>query len=152
MRAKLILPETVRIAKREDLEPVKIFFDVIFKREEDQYVMAPVLIAEVRDRQGDIYSGREVWKASCRFAWNGWQADYMHKAVLGPKDACFMHSFVYEPDVFGGPITIGKRTYATTTWFGGAIVGDSIWKDIKDEKIRGFSITGFAKKIPEEDE
>ena len=152
MSARLILPKRVPIAKREDLEPFRYTCSVIFKREEDQYLFGPILIANVRDRQGDIYDDREVEKAAWRFARNGFVADYMHKMQLGPKDAAFVESFVYRPDVFGGPLTIAKRTYATTTWFGGSIVGDEIWKQVKEGKINGYSITGYAKKIAEAEE
>ena len=66
---------------------ISIANEIVAKRDEDRYVLAPVLIADTEDRQTDIYSGREVEKAAWSFAKNCWQPDRMHKELLSPEEA-----------------------------------------------------------------
>lgn len=127
---------------------------IIAKRERDQYVLAPVLIADVLDRQKDIYNGREVEKAAWSFSKNGWTPDYMHERIIGPREAMVVESWVYRPDIMGSPLVIKNgdtlHEYTTHTWFMGFLLGDDIWQDYLDGKLTGLSITGTADRDAEE--
>jgi hypothetical protein len=148
--ARLVIPQLV-IAMQEELQEVNFYHEIIRKNEADQYLFGPILIADVRDRQGHIYNEREVEKACWSFAANGWKPDLLHKELLGPEDCLFVESFVYRPEVFGGPLTIGEHVYKTAVWFGGTLVGDTVWGKFQKGEIQGYSITGLARYIPEEE-
>jgi len=130
-------------------ENFQLYVDIVEKVDKDKFVFGPVLLADTEDLQGDVYDSEEVEKAAWRFAKNGFLGDEMHKKDLDKDEALFVESFVWRPGLMGDSMTIGKKTYETTTWFAGAVLGDDLWSKVEKGKIRGFSISGTAIRVAE---
>ncbi len=109
--------------------------------EEERYVLGIVLEPDVVDAQGDTYSEAEVRKA-CHF----WIERFsrfklMHKGeALGDKKVkileCYCAPVAFE--LAGAPVKKGS-------WLLGVrVLDDTLWRDVKEGRLTGFSIGGSA--------
>lgn len=109
--------------------------------DELQIAYGEVLIPWVPDSQGDVISPLEIRKAAHRFMFlqRTKSADVNHDCKgLAPNDGIheitIVESFIARPD---DPIFIPEA------WVVGAHVAEaSVWGDVKNGKINGFSIEG----------
>lgn len=116
----------------------------IHKADEERFVYGVVLEPEVRDSQKDIYSEEEVRKAAHNFMQEYRNLGLMHQSLVNKK-VKILESFL-APDGF----KVGKESVKKGTWMMGVrVLDDALWKDVKAEKLTGFSIGGSAIKTPE---
>lgn len=132
-----------------NLVETSAFGEFVTKREEDQYVFAPVLKADEKDKQGEIYSGREVEKAAWFFARAGMRFGIEHREIASTEDAQYVENFVYRPEYNGPTFKVGDREFTTTTWFAGALLGDEYWRKVKKGEWTGLSIGGLTRRTLE---
>ena len=126
----------------EDTSEVISRCEIIVKRDADQYIAGPVLIADVMDRQEHIISSRDVQLAAWKWAYNGFESNLMHEGPdLEPEEALVVASWVNDPSE-SGPFNLGGKSFHTTTWFMGVLLGDTLWKKVQSGELTGFSIEG----------
>ena len=111
----------------------------------------------IPDTDGDVYSPEEVRRAAHWYMENGRNIGYLHGAkyggfIMGPDDerVSVLESWIT-------PVDIPKGTYGDRhdqeikkgTWlFAGRANSDQIWAEIKDGKLNGLSMGGYAKRRP----
>lgn len=114
--------------------------------EAKRVVLGPVLIPDVADLQNEIISAEEIEKTAHNFmkALSNGNAHpgQMHKEFKG--DLHIVESYIMPADAVVNGHVIKKGTWM----LGVHIPDDAAWKKIKAGKYKGFSVGGFARKIP----
>ncbi len=107
------------------------------------YVLAPALVPEAVDHQGDIISAEEIEKAAHDFMADSQQPGLMHKTMLRKHDSQIVESYILR-----SAQKFGKITYPAGTWFVGMrVYNPEIRKRIREGKLTGFSIGGRGKGV-----
>jgi hypothetical protein len=116
----------------------------ILKTAEERYVLGVVLEPETIDAQRDIYSVDEVKTAAHAFLEDFRNVGLMHQALVnGRIKIC--ESYLAPVD-----FTIGTESVKRGTWLLGVrVVDDDLWAAVKGGELTGFSIGGFAQRVPE---
>lgn len=109
-------------------------------------VLGPVLIPDVIDLQNEIISAEEIEKAAHNFLKsliNGnARPGQMHKDFTG--DISVIESYIMPADT-----KINDHVVKKGTWMLGVhIPDDKAWQKVKTGKYQGFSVGGFARKVP----
>lgn len=116
----------------------------IAKSEDEQFVLGPVLVPDTEDLQGDVVSADEIRQAAHRFM--EWYQD-IHLQHERDTTLKVTESFVAPVD-----FQLGDYLVKAGTWLLGVHVTDpGIWQMVKDGRLRGFSIGGYAERVPVED-
>lgn len=114
---------------------------------EERYVLGIVLepLKEMgsNDVQDDTYSAKEVRKACHLFMADFGNMGLQHKLSVNGKVK------VLENWIATDDCTVGGQSVTKGTWLMGVrVVDDDIWNAIKEGKLTGFSIGGYAKREP----
>lgn len=113
------------------------------KEKDKQIVFGVVMEPEVKDSHGDITSAEEIITAAHRWLARFQDRGYMHKKIVNGKIE------IYESYIAPVSFTIGSQKVLQGTWLlMYHILDPSLWKEIKEGKITGFSIGGFARRKP----
>lgn len=128
-----------KIEKSENNEVYEI--DELSKEDEKQYVLGQVLVPDMVDSQGDVISKGEIEKAAWRFLSRNHAVGYRHEEYAP-------NSYVVESYLAPTDMEIKGETIKAGTWLLGVKFGDEVWKEIKEEKIKSFSIGGWADRVP----
>lgn len=111
--------------------------------EEKRLVYGIVLEPETPDSQGDIYSADEIEAAA-----HGFMADYqnvghMHTALVNDGVE------IVESYLCPGDLEIGGQPVKAGTWILVVrVTNDQLWEQVKSGALTGFSIGGFAERVP----
>ncbi len=127
----------------EAKDVAKRIFVPILKADE-QIVTGVVLVPEVVDGQGDIYSAEVIRKAAHEFL-----AAFNKRTKLGLLHEQFNKRFeLLESYLAPGDLVINNRAVKMGSWVITVKVKDGkIWKQVKDGKLRGFSVGGKARVV-----
>jgi hypothetical protein len=111
--------------------------------EDKQIVFGEVLVPEKEDLHGSLISADEIERAAhlwlARFQDRGQQ----HDRIVNSKME------IFESYLAPTNLTIGGRKVKKGTWLLMLhVTDDALWKDVKDGKFTGFSMGGFARKVP----
>ena len=137
--------------RKQDASRVSITFLQKSAPEEERYTLGIVLepTKELRkpDAQEDIYSAAEVRKAAFDYMLNSQLHKIQHTCFKGKEftDAVkIVESYLAPVDM-----TIGGRFVAKGTWLMGLkYLDDDVWKAVKEGRITGYSIGGWAVRTP----
>lgn len=119
----------------------------LIKTAEERFVLGVVLVPEVADSQGDIYSHEEVRKAAHHYL-------EMTAGTLGKQHGEIVTGKlkVLENYVAPADFQIGDESVTAGTWLLGIrVVDDELWTAVKSGSFTGFSIGGTAYRRPEAD-
>lgn len=122
----------------------RFFAEFIQKSSDEQVVTAVVLQPEVVDAHGDIISKDVIKKAAHNFL-----AKFNKATKLGLMHKNFAKNFeLLESYVAPGNIVINGITVKEGAWIMTVrVLSAAIWKQIKEGKIKGFSIGGKARVV-----
>lgn len=133
--------------------PAMVANKVLFAKAGDEsdpfgFVLAPILVPEVTDLQGDIVSVEEIEKAAHGYMEDSQQGGFMHTEELGQDDAVLVESYLVRADSEIAGVVVSKGT-----WIGGwRVYNKSLRKLIREGKITGVSIGGASLGEIEEDD
>jgi DNA adenine methylase len=121
--------------------PVSLTATFVAKSNEEQFVLGVVLVPEEPDLQDDIVSAAEIRNAAHRFM-EWYQAiGLQHERSTSIK---VLESFIAPTD-----LQLGDTLVKAGSWLVGVHVTDpQIWAMVKDGRLRGFSIGGYANRVP----
>lgn len=105
-----------------------------------KFVVAPILVPETVDLEGDIISREEIEKAAHDFMEFFQNVGLMHEKILTTKDAV-----IVESSILRGDITINGHKLKKGTWIGAFKIHNEKLRDaIKSGKLKGVSIGGVG--------
>jgi hypothetical protein len=110
---------------------------------EKQIVYGIVLEPETTDSQGDIYSEEEVESAAHKYMEDFQNAGHMHQTLIN-QSAVVCESYIAPVDFTMGDQPVKKGTWVLAMH----ILNDALWGQIKDGTLTGFSIGGWAQRVP----
>lgn len=111
------------------------------------FVLGPVLVPEMEDRQGDIADAAEIEKAAHEFLAESRRPGLMHSRMLASHETQVVESYLLRQ-----PMEVGGTTLPVGTWMiGMKVYSPRIRKAILGGELRGFSIGGRAHRIQMED-
>jgi hypothetical protein len=114
---------------------------LIFKaRVERREITAPVLLPDVVDSHGDIYSEEEVLKACRNFNEVCMKANLQHMHQMDDDAAKFIESYCLPSAMTVDGVDLPKGTWLATM----KINNDALWKSVKEGEFTGFSIGCIA--------
>jgi len=108
---------------------------------DERYVLGVVLEPEVVDAQGDIYSAEEVRQAAHRFMEEYGGLGVMHRLRVNGQ-VKILESFLAPVDLTIGDVKVRKGTWLLAV----RILSDELWEQVRDGRLRGFSIGGSARR------
>jgi hypothetical protein len=119
----------------------------ILKVEEDgKFVLAPVLVPEEEDLEGDMISAEEIERAAHDFMADFQNVGLMHQTIFQSKDVVMVENYIQRANVTINGIKVKKGT-----WMGGfRVLNEKLQQAIKDGQITGVSIGGVGTRTPEE--
>ena len=110
---------------------------------EERYLLGVVLEPDVVDAHNDVYGVDEVRKAA-----HGFMADFRHMGLMHRWKVNKAVGLV-ESYLLPGDTQIGNTMVRKGTWMLGVRVHDvDIWGQVRQGKLTGFSIGGFATREP----
>jgi hypothetical protein len=111
---------------------------------EAQIVYGIVLEPQVVDSQGDIYSANEVESACHLYLENFQEVGHMHQTILSSDSARVVESYIAPCDFEMGGQAVIKGSWVIALH----IINDDLWAQIKGGDLTGFSIGGWAQRVP----
>jgi len=124
--------------KIEDIE-IKKFIPICKRDEERQIVYGVVLEPDTVDGQGDVISAEEIEKACHTFMREYKTVGFMHKEFN-------RELYILENYIAPETLQFDSKTVKKGSWIMAVKVEDPlIWDLIKQGKITGFSVQGYAK-------
>lgn len=116
----------------------------LIKTAEERFVLGVVLVPEVPDSQGDIYSHEEVRKAAHGFMASSGALGKQHREIVTGR-LKILESYLAPQD-----FSIGDEQVTQGTWLMGIrVVDDELWTGVKEGSFTGFSIGGSGVRRPE---
>lgn len=116
--------------------------DEIEKNEEKQFILGRVLIPDRLDGENDVVRKEEIEKAAWRFMRNSHAPGYRHDAYA--KDCYIVESYIAPTD-----FELNGEIVKQGTWLMGMkIENQEIWQQIKENKLKAYSIGGWADRVP----
>ncbi len=102
-----------------------------------------VLEPDVADSQGDTYSADEIRKTA-----HLWMLDFrniglQHKAIVN-HSVQPVESWIAPVDQVIAGVDIAAGTWLLTV----KVFDDELWQQVKQGTLTGFSISGFARRVP----
>ena len=123
-----------------------VYGEVVKVDSDKHYVLGPVLIPEMTDLQDEIISASEIEKTAHNF---------LKDLISGTASPAVMHMDkerdidVVESYLMPTDAVLDGRFIKKGTWMIGFIVNDpEVWRKVKDQSFRGFSVHGDAYKEP----
>lgn len=110
-----------------------------------QIVYGIVLEPEVTDSQGDVYSATEIELACHRYLEEFSNVGHMHETLIN-QSAAVVESYIAPCDfeMGGQPVRLGTWVIAVH------VLNEDLWGQVKSGDLTGFSIGGYAQRIPVE--
>jgi hypothetical protein len=147
------MPTAFSVMKSAGNEPDHVAQILKSDDTDERFVLGVVLepLKDMRDERGgvkkdtqkDTYSAAEVRKAAEFWAENFQNIGRQHQDIVTGKVRLLYNWVTHEDTV------IGKRALKAGTWLLGVRVkDDGIWKAVKERRITGFSIGGWAHRAP----
>jgi len=112
--------------------------------EEKRLVYGVVLKPNVPDSQNDVATPEEIERAAHEFLRRSRLIDYQHERVLDENEAVPVESYIAPQDLHWDGYTVPKGAWVMVTH----IPSDTIWKEVKEGRLRSYSIRGFGRRIP----
>lgn len=113
------------------------FYAPILKASDDfGFVLAPVLVPDDPDWQGDVISAEEIEKAAHAYMEESQRGAYMHRQDLGDSDVMLVESSILRADT----VLNGVALKAGTWMCGWKIYNPDLRDMIRTQKIKGLSI------------
>jgi DNA adenine methylase len=113
---------------------------------DERFVLGIVLEPETVDSQGDIYSVDEVRNAAHTFMEDFGALGIMHRLRVDGQ-VKLLESYLAPDDVRIGELTVKRGTWL----LGVRVLSDELWAAVRDGTITGFSIGGYARRVPTRD-
>ena len=111
---------------------------------EKQIVYGIVLEPEVYDSQEDIYSADEIENAAHLYLENFQQIGHMHQTMLPGESVRIVESYIAPCD-----FTMGGEAVKAGAWVVAVhCLNDDLWAQVKNGELTGFSIGGWAQRVP----
>lgn len=110
---------------------------------EQRLVTGIVLEPEVVDSQGDVYSADEIARAA-----HGWMEQFQN---MGHMHQTLINSGVRPVESYCAPcdLELGGQPVKAGTWLLVVhVISDAVWAQVKAGELTGFSIGGFAQRVP----
>lgn len=110
---------------------------------EQRFILGIVLEPDVVDAQGDTYNADAI-----RATAHDWMERFQN---LDLQHQVFINGLVMPVESYIAPIDFelaGQRVKAGTWLLGVHVLDDALWAQVKSGAITGFSINGFARKVP----
>ena len=135
------IKELMEEGEEKQEEQAKLFVPILKANNEEQTITGVVLQPEIVDGQGDIISKEVIAAAAHEYL-----SSYNKSTKLGLMHKIFKPQFeLYESFIAPVDMVIGDSLVSAGSWIIVVHVLDAnIWKQIKDGKLRGFSIGGKA--------
>lgn len=122
-------------------------FSVLRKQDEPnierQIVYGIVLEPETVDSQGDVYSATEIELAAHRYMEEFLNIGHMHEAVIN-QSAAPVESFIAPCDFEMGGQAVKRGTWVMAVH----VLNPDLWEQVKTGALTGFSIGGYASRVP----
>lgn len=132
------LTEGRAVEKRDD-GSMEIYLPFAKVDEEQRVVHGVVYEPDVVDAQGDWASAEDIRKACHDYMLNSRRTGLMHKDDISSK-APLVENYIAPTDMIMGNQRVRKGTWIMAH----KINDDVLWKDIKDGKLTGLSMSGKA--------
>ncbi len=113
---------------------------------DQHYVLGIVLEPDIIDSQDDTYSAAEIMQAEHKFMTDYRNMGLMHKKNVN-EDVRILESYLAPVDFKLGDIDVKKGTWL----MGVRVENPTLWKQVKDGELTGFSIGGSAIRKPVQD-
>lgn len=111
---------------------------------EQRLVMGIVLEPETVDSQNDIYSAAEIASAAHRYLEQFQNVGHMHQTMLPDTAVKVAESYLAPVD-----FEVQGQAVKAGTWIIVVhILSDGLWKQVKSGELTGFSIGGYAQRVP----
>lgn len=108
-----------------------------------QLVYGIVLEPDTTDSQGDVYSAAEIELACHRYLEDFQNVGHMHESLINGS-AAVVESYIAPVD-----FTMGEQAVKAGTWMICVhVLNEELWSQVKEGKLTGFSIGGWAQRIP----
>lgn len=115
---------------------------LLVKSEEQQIVYGVVLEPDLEDSQGDVISAEEIEKAAHDYMEHSQLADEQHDE--SEAGAVLVENYLAKEDHYVGDEPVRKGAWVQA-W---KVHDPELWAAIKSEELTGFSIGGYAERIP----
>lgn len=103
------------------------------------YILSPVLVPEVTDKQGDVISPDEIELAAHDFVESSQQAGLMHEQMVTRKDVVLVESYI----IRGGLCKINGKSLSEGTWMAAwRVYNPELRTLIRQGRLTGVSIGG----------
>ena len=130
---------------REAIDYVLRRGKIIKVSDNGKFVLAPALVPEEEDLEGDVISAEEIEKAAHDYVAEFQNVGIMHQQILQSKDAVMVESYIMRADVTINGVKVKKGT-----WMAGfRILNEKIQQAVRDKKITGISIGGIGTRTVE---
>lgn len=113
----------------------------------EQKALAPVLVPNETDKQGDVVPKGEIENAAHEFLKNYRQIDTDHDLVDGKGEVVESYT-LDEPTTFERVDGEDAREYPEGTWMMMVEFSDEAWERVEAGELTGFSIYGEAEQTP----
>ena len=110
---------------------------------DERFVLGIVLEPDVVDAQNDTYSAEEVRKAAHRFMEEFGSLGVMHQ-LPADGQVKILESYLAPTDFIVGQTAVRKGTWILAV----RIVSDDLWQQVQKGELTGFSVGGWAQKLP----
>jgi len=126
----------------DDVVRVALQVPIAKVAKEERYVMGIVMVPEATDAHGEKATAKEIREAAHKFLVSGAKIGYQHQEI--PGGLVLLESYLAPVE-----FKLGNKTIPKGTWLMAVRVNnDEVWKEVKAGRITGFSIEGYAKKVP----
>lgn len=112
----------------------------LVKQEDERYVLGVVLVPDEFDSQGDIYDAESVRKAAFYFMEETQRLGLMHQRTLARDKVRVLESYIAPTDLHLDGHFVKKGTWLLAA----RVLDDALWQAVKDGRLTGWSIEGFA--------
>jgi len=116
----------------------------LLKASPDGYVLAPVLVPQKIDEQGDWVSEETIERAMASFARNGRKIDLMHNELLDEREVMVVESYTLR-----AATTIEGVFLPRGTWILGLQISPRLRAAVKAGQLSGLSIRGNGVRKPD---
>jgi len=131
---KKILDKDLRVIRKDDAPEERYVLGI---------VLEPLIEMGKVDVQADTYSAEEVRKACHTFMADFGNMGLQHQIYVNGK-VKVLENWIATDDCL-----ISGQSVTKGTWLMGVrVVDDDLWSAVKDGKLTGFSIGGYAKREP----
>jgi len=142
LRAKGYSPLGPEKAAKRDGRKVRLLVPIAKIAKQERYVLGVVMEPDAVDAHGEVADAADIRRAAHNFLVKGAQIGYQHQEK--PGGLTLLESYLAPVE-----FKLGNRTVPKGTWLMAVRVNnDKVWQEVLDGKLTGFSIEGYAKRVP----